>query len=600
MKLISVAALLLSLLSLEIIAAEPSRHWPLESIDSSSLTLRGSAAAGTGIDENQALVLDGISILEVPDSAALTHGDAGFSLTIWVNPYAIGGEQQMIAAKNRYSKNEREWSVMIDKDGLVCLYLRQGGWKTVRAPDKPTKGRWLLVGLTVNPQLGMAELWIDGKSVGALKLDSTLPQTKAPLTFGGVNDGGRNRQTLFGALDDIRLFERPLSAEEMAALYRPVEAAHAIPEALKKFTLRDEALPFPATAEIEVLDDAEFHVIKKWEPEDDGYQWLHGVGLAWHQGKLYASFGHNVGKENTLTEEGRYMVSDDGGATWSDPETIDVGTDADDLAVSHGVFLSHEGKLWAFLGAFHGSRQRVHTRAYTLDENTGEWAPRGVVVEGGFWPMQEPVKMEDGNWILPGFIVGNGNPAAVAISEGDDLMKWKLVVIPKRSGVGTMWGESSIIVDGPRILSIARYGARSLALAAISEDFGRTWTPSVESNLPMATSKPASGMLSTGQRYLVCSTTSDGGGRRSPLTIAVSRSGEAAFSKVYVVRHAEFPDGPGESDSKAGLSYPYTIEHDGKLYIGYSNSGGRRGNHNSAELAVVPVASLTVPEPKED
>jgi hypothetical protein len=108
----------------------------------------------------------------------------------------------------------------------------------------------------------------------------------------------------------------------------------------------------------------------------------------------------------------------------------------------------------------------------------------------------------------------------------------------------------------------------------------------------MATSKPASGMLSTGQRYLVCSTTADGGGRRYPLTIAVSRPGEAAFSKVYVIRHAESPDGPGESHPKAALSYPYTIEHGGNLYVGYSNSGGRGGNHNSAELAVVPIASL--------
>ena len=129
--------------------------------------------------------------------------------------------------------------------------------------------------------------------------------------------------------------------------------------------------------------------------------------------------------------------------------------------------------------------------------------------------MTEPVKMADENWIMPGFIVGQGNPAAVAISAGDDLKKWKTVVIPRRSGVRNMWGESSIIVDGPRVINIARYGGKALALAAMSRDYGRTWTPSVESNLPMATSKPCSGVLSNGQRYLICSTTADGGGRRS-------------------------------------------------------------------------------------
>ena len=156
-----------------------------------------------------------------------------------------------------------------------------------------------------------------------------------------------------------------------------------------------------------------------------------------------------------------------------------------------------------------------------------------------------------------------------------------------------MWGESSIIVDGSRVTNIARYGGKALALAAMSNDYGRTWTPSAESNLPMATSKPCSGVLSNGQRYLICSTTSDGRGRRSPLTIAVSKPGENTFSKVFVIRHAVFDEGPGESHPNAALSYPYVVEYQGKLYVGYSNNGERNGNNNSAELAVIPVASLS-------
>jgi hypothetical protein len=117
----------------------------------------------------------------------------------------------------------------------------------------------------------------------------------------------------------------------------------------------------------------------------------------------------------------------------------------------------------------------------------------------------------------------------------------------------------------------------------------------------MATSKPYTGMLSTGQRYLICTTTADSGGRRSPLTIALSRLGEEMFSKVFLIRHALFPDGPGESHSNAKLSYPYAVEHNGKLYVGYSNSGGGAGrvgegrelwNNNSAELAVIPIDGL--------
>ena len=106
----------------------------------------------------------------------------------------------------------------------------------------------------------------------------------------------------------------------------------------------------------------------------------------------------------------------------------------------------------------------------------------------------------------------------------------------------------------------------------------------------MATSKPYTGTLSTGQDYLICTTTADSGGRRSPLTIAVSRPGAKAFSQVFAIRHAVFPDGPGPSDPRVDLSYPYAVERKGKLYVGYAIK-----RHRTAEMAVIPVSSLTVP-----
>lgn len=359
----------------------------------------------------------------------------------------------------------------------------------------------------------------------------------------------------------------------------------------------DKALP--KAAECPLVKGAEFSVIKRREPEKDGYNWLHGVALAWHKGKLYASFGHNKGHENTASEEARGRLSSDGGKTWGDLFTIDAGEG--NLGVSHGVFLSHRGTLWAFQGAFYDDFQRTHTRAYVLNESTDEWIAKGVVVDKGFWPMQEPQKMDDGNWIMGGARITKGyefggNFPAVAISHGDDFTKWDLVTISVAEGVSRLWGESTVILDGSRVINVSRWGGQARALAAVSEDYGRTWTKSQPSNLPMATSKPYTGTLSTGQHYLVCTTTADSEGRRHPLTIAVTRSGETVFSSVFVIRHAEFPQGPGESHPGAALAYPYAVEHDGKLYVGYSNSGGRGGNRNSAELAIFPVSALSVTE----
>ncbi len=344
-------------------------------------------------------------------------------------------------------------------------------------------------------------------------------------------------------------------------------------------------------------------MIKPYEFNKDGYRFLHGVGLCFHKGRLYASFGHNKGGENTDTEEARFCVSDDEGKTWSDVRTIDSGDGP--VGVSHGAFLSHNGTLWAFQGAYTGTMSGVYTRAYVFDEASDQWKSKGTVIEDGFWPMQQPQKMDDGNWIMAGLKVGDGNPAIVAISHADDFLKWDVVPIPQAKDVKKMWGESTVIVSGKQITNISRYGDKAEALIATSEDYGCSWSEMRPSNLPMATSKPIAGTLSNGQRYLVCTTTADSGKRRSPLTIAVSRPGETSFSKVFIIRHADFPDGPGESHKDAAFSYPYAIEHKGKLYVGYSNSGDKSTrvgtgrelwNNNSAELAVIPIDQLRTDE----
>ena len=364
-------------------------------------------------------------------------------------------------------------------------------------------------------------------------------------------------------------------------------------DAAEQVPLWDPAATLPQAAEAAVLDDVAFHVIKPQRPDTDGCRWTLGVGLAWHKNKLYSSYGFNKGDENTPTEEAHCRVSDDAGQTWGKPVVIDAGEG--NLGVSHGVFLSHCGQLWAFTGAFYDRFQRTHTRGYRLDEATGNWEPVGVVVGEGFWPMQEPQPTPDGNWIMAGFRVANGlkvsggNLPAVAISHGDDFTKWDLVVIPATSGLGNIWGESTVIVDGNRVTNIARYGEKPLALVSTSADSGRTWSPSTPSNLLMATSKPYAGVLSTGQRYLVCTTTADTGGGRSPLTVAVSKPGQPVFSRVFVIRHSISNKTPGVSRKGIDFSYPYAVEYDGKLYVGYTHKSDAAN-----ELAVIPLSALRV------
>ncbi|MFO7904261.1 MAG: exo-alpha-sialidase [Planctomycetota bacterium] len=127
---------------------------------------------------------------------------------------------------------------------------------------------------------------------------------------------------------------------------------------------------------------------------------------------------------------------------------------------------------------------------------------------------------------------GGADPAAVAIVRADDLTEWDVVKIPPDPRVGRLWGESTVIVDGSQVLNISRWG-RPVALASLSNDYGRTWTPMIPSNLAMGASKPYAGVLSNGQHYLVGTTTADSGNSRHPLTIAVGKPGATVFSRIF-------------------------------------------------------------------
>lgn len=571
-----VAMILASVLAVHVsCAAEPAvpvARWTFDEPSGPAGTVKGTPETVPGV-EGKAWRFDG-AVLSVPSSPALQFVDATFSLSAWVNPYELGSGQQMILCKNVYSANQREWGLMIDRDRRFHFYVSNKGWKAIGGQTEPTPGHWHHVAVTVDN--GLARLYVNGKLEAQGMLAPSISRTDAPVTIGGTINGSHLMQEFWGAIDEVAIYRGVLAPSAILAMADKTTTPHRIENA------RGEELwaggPVPKVADLQTVAGVRVSLIK---PSQAGVElptgWKKGVHLAWHKNRLYASFGFNklehIQGENTKGEEAIYLTSADGGETWSD--VVAIASGEGELGVSHGVFLSHRGTLWSFNGAFIGNINAgtVHTRAYALNDTSGKWEPRGTVVEKGFWPLQEPIKMANGNWIMTGARVGDGNPAAVAISHGDDLTKWDLVVIPKAPR--KMWGESAVLLDGRRIVNIARYGAQAVALAAVSENFGRTWTPSRPSNLPMTTSRPFAGALSNGQRYLICTTTADSGTKRAPLTIAVSRPGEMKFCRILKIE-----DGVG--------TYPAAAEHEGMLYVGWT------GGSMAPRLACIPISSLAI------
>ena len=252
----------------------------------------------------------------------------------------------------------------------------------------------------------------------------------------------------------------------------PIDKSHSFPSTRGASPLQavsplwDPAHDVPRHADLPQVEGAEFHVIKKQRPDADGCTFTLGVGLAWHKDRLYASYGFNQGPENTATEEAHVRVSEDGGKTWGPTVVMDAG--AGNLGVSHGVFLSHEGRLWAFMGAFYDNFQRTHTRAYSLNESSGQWDPHGVVISAGFWPMQEPQRMTDGNWIMSGIRVegacgqDGANLPAMAVKRGHGDRGFDDTAILSRM-LGKLAFDGDIASWSPELTRRARQSRRSSA-----------------------------------------------------------------------------------------------------------------------------------------
>jgi len=565
---------------------QAAQHWKLESPKDPTFAIKGGVGQSAKGVEGGSLALDGVSVLEVKESAKLGHGGKGFTLVAWVNPYTLNAGQQMIVAKNVYSQNQREWGVMIDKDGRFRLYLRQGGWQTVTAETRPKPGYWHQVGVVVTPQ--RAELWINGKLEGVGALKQPLPQTAAPLTFGGVNDGGRIWQNLFGALDEIRLWDSPLNETKMAARYRPVKVMHRVPKHLplggEVFSLWNGP-ELPADPErIPVAAGIQHSTIHR--PAEDGYKFLHGAAIVMHRGVLYANWANSPTNENGPHETLQGRRSKDGGKTWEPLEVVGPGFKGADRH-SHGVLFRHRDELWTICSRFgtgepNGRRFRgLRGEAFVLDEKANQWKSRGIVMRN-CWPYDEPVRMGNGSYITGGQDK-DGYPV-VAMSRGDDFTKWDSVLIPFPPQLKPSFAETTVWADGAHVMAVIRGGA-GVAWVSTSDDHGKTWAKARPSNLPMPRAKAYLGRLSTGQLYLVSNYRN-----RDTLCISVGKPGAKTLSHMWRLRHGKSgpPRFPGHAKGKQ-WSYPYAHEHKGKLYVVYSIGKEDCG------LTVVPLASLAHP-----
>jgi CubicO group peptidase (beta-lactamase class C family) len=352
------------------------------------------------------------------------------------------------------------------------------------------------------------------------------------------------------------------------------------------FALWGEGVPFPTHESLASPDGAKDVMVHR--AGADAYNFLHDSAIVQHKGKLLAAWyscprGEMVG-ESLI----RSRRSQDGGRTWSGVETIASDIRKQGIMYVPVAFLSHGGTLYAFITNMKGGPDLVQNcEVFVLNEETNTWISRGFIA-GPFLPNCAPQRLADGNFLMAGRVADQPGQKptipAVAISSGEDLEKpWSLVRLLPRGklddGQRIPCPETTVLVEGRELTAfVRRENANSLVF--FSHDNGQTWSGPCEHNFPMASSKIYAGLLSTGQRYLLCNLPT--GRYRDLLVIAVSRPGEKTFVKTWKIRDGYAPAlrvGPE-------WSYPCAVEADGNLHVVYTSE-----KHHCV-LTTIPLKSL--------
>lgn len=361
------------------------------------------------------------------------------------------------------------------------------------------------------------------------------------------------------------------------------------------FEVWDASVEFPKPKYME--DPGIITQVAVAKAKEGEFHYLHEATVAWHKGRFFVGWSnHKTHEDENRDEQIRGCTSLDG-LHWTEP-TVWVAAPFLGLSSFNHLLLFEYGEvLYGFFVAWKNGEP--YTEIFTFDDEEEKWIHHDGAGLAGFVPFCTPQLMENGNWIIGGEF--GWFHAAMAISDGGDFLRWRVVVIPDTEGVRLLYPETAIVCQKGRLLAFCRprqigsINADDSLTAPVSEsfDYGETWGPIKMSNFPLSPSQPFSGVLSTGQNYLLVNSLEE---NRTLLLIAVTKPGGRLFQKIYKVRHQAWPairlfggynDGKGSYAGKpTEWAYPGAIEHEGKLYIVYS-----QGKEDCA-LTVIPVEEL--------
>ena len=151
------------------------------------------------------------------DDVVINRGS--FTMTTWFNVISFEGEDPAIFQTDGAEGGGAIFIIMYE-DGMECFANTEGGELAVWAEIAPPLEEWMHLAMVVDTESGDVKIYADGEGVGedvgSFDGEADKPLI-GPFTIGAHTDDGNVSRNWTGLIDDFRIYDVALTAEEIVA-----------------------------------------------------------------------------------------------------------------------------------------------------------------------------------------------------------------------------------------------------------------------------------------------------------------------------------------------------------------------------------------------
>jgi hypothetical protein len=185
---------------------------------------------------DKAFVLDGTGqYLNTYPTEQTVPTDSTFAFSVWINPRVVNGIESTIVSQVGGRPWAGDFGLNIRSNGTLVFWRRPNDWNesvdVVATERTVTANQWAHVVVVYGNTGGggslhiyvNGELWADGVTVGRYTAFEPRPDTDLTMTRIGSSElmpDGSRRTPFNGSIDEIMIFDRALTGEEVRTMYQ--------------------------------------------------------------------------------------------------------------------------------------------------------------------------------------------------------------------------------------------------------------------------------------------------------------------------------------------------------------------------------------------